>query len=161
MAEDSNCTGVMAPKFDALESFFNWWMSCKAQRPPCDEIINVDGQFTEIILYREGQFQVQLVIAQPDTEIPDHIHPGVDSYEVYMSGDLRFRRDADAFCPQDPGISHLRVLPESYHGATVGPRGGTFLSIQHWTDPTVQPSFISHEWGYADENEKVKSKCIK
>lgn len=146
--------------YDELEQFRNWWLANKPQKPPTDEIINVDGRFTEIILYRQKQFQVQLVIAQPNSEIPDHIHPGVDSFEVYMSGDLRFRRDKEAYFPQDPGVSILRVYPESYHGATVGPRGGTFLSIQHWTNPKVQPSFISHEWGYKDKNERVKSKCI-
>ena len=146
-------------KYDVLENFYTWWMAHKVQRPPIGDIINVDGRFTEIILYRDGQFQVQLVIAQPLSEIPDHIHPGVDSFEVYMSGDLRFRRDDEAFHPQEPGVSCLRVLPDSYHGATVGPRGGTFLSIQHWTNPKRQPSFISHEWGYKDKDEQVKSKC--
>ena len=45
---------------------------------------------TAILLYRRGQFQVQMFAVPEGTIIPEHVHPNVDSIEVYVGGNIRF-----------------------------------------------------------------------
>lgn len=145
--------------YDELEQFLNWYMTSRAQCPPSGEIINDDGRVSEVILFRQGQFQVQLCVVQPNTEGPDHIHPGVDSFEVYMGGDIIFRKDREQFMPQRPGKDTLRIYPNTSHGGTFGNRGGMFLSVQRWLNG-VEPTFISRDWEFTDPDEKDRNKCI-
>ena len=146
-------------EYDATAQFFNWWCQNKPQKPPQGQIINDDGMVTEVILYRDDCYQVQQCIVSSNAELPDHIHPEVDSFELYMSGDITFRRDGHFFIPQRPGLDNLRILPSSSHGGTFGPRGGTFLSIQRWLDG-VEPDFISRNWEFSDPNETERNKCM-
>ena len=144
-------------EFDALDHFFTWYVKNNPVKPPLGEIINNDGKVIETILYRHGQFQVQMCIVEPHSELPDHIHPEVDSYELYISGDIIFRRNGEAWCPQNPGNDALRILPTADHGGTFGDRGGVFLSIQYWQNG-VKPDFISRNWAFSDPNESERNK---
>lgn len=150
-------------QFDVLQNFLQWWMNNKVQNPPSGELIRYDTRLTEVLKYRQGPFQVQECITAPNTEVPDHIHPDVDSYEVYMGGDITFRVDGVHYeAPYESvGVGHVRVLPNSFHGASVGPRGGLFLSVQHWINPDKPPTFISSSWEFANKEFKAdeKSQC--
>src|SRR5262245_56163477 len=77
---------VTVPPQTTLEEFLEWWMQTRPFKPPMECPINVDGSLYGVVLYRDGPFQVQLFIVAPGAEIPDHVHPNVDSYEVYFSG---------------------------------------------------------------------------
>lgn len=65
---------------DPLEEFSRWWLGCRAISPPSDSSsITIDGFVTGTVLYRDGDFQVQLFIIAPRTEIPEHSHPDIDT----------------------------------------------------------------------------------
>ena len=40
--------------------------------------------FHRKVMYKEGQFQVECLNWPPGTIIPEHVHPDIDSYEVYI-----------------------------------------------------------------------------
>lgn len=137
---------------DELSRFAKWFME---QRPiwmtPPGGVSFIDGVHGAV-LYREGDKQVQLFICAPGTEIPDHCHPNVDSYEVAMWG-MEFRHRGHVLMPfskqedwpfQRNGYV-IRVLPSDRHGATAGPDGGCFLSIQHWRNG-IQPTSVAEDW---------------
>jgi hypothetical protein len=137
--------------YDPLVEFAKW---CVAQpgmmvpRSPAFGVTRV-GQFSGLVLYRSGQFQAQLWIADPNSEIPDHRHPNVDQIQVYVSGEVYLRKNGVCVITPESlqqladGTSNangagLRVGPADTHGATVGEMGGAFLNFQHWLKGTPQ-----------------------
>lgn len=142
---------------DPLTDFAMFFLKNNSGVMPCpfhEGLTFIDG-VAGIVLYRQGEFQAQLFICQPNTEIPDHVHPNVDSYEVYVGGEVMFRHGGQTVVPPElasaelNGLSaaygqHIRVLPDDWHGATIGPKGGAFLSIQHWAD--VPPTSVERDW---------------
>ena len=105
------------------------------------------------MLYRKGCFQVQLFTVAPNIEIPDHIHPNMDSYEVHVGGDIAFRVNGEFNNPKNnlmPGVTRIR--PTDFHGGSFGKRGGLFLSVQHWLNG-VEPSSAGEDWAYRDTEE--------
>lgn len=137
---------------DELTKFTDWWMKTKKLRPPSDAYNRVAGS-TGTTLYRKDQFQVQLFINDPNYEIVDHLHPNVDSYEIYLSGAVYFRLNKETLLTPEQvaeaGLlltgKRIRVRPDEWHGATVGATGGSFLSIQHWLNGVV-PSSVHLDW---------------
>jgi hypothetical protein len=140
---------------DYLEQFASWFhqqpmiLSC-----PFEGAAFV-GDFAQLVLYRQGQYQVQLGLGKSFAEIPDHRHPDVDTILVYLTGEIYFRLDGkDAWergsvvKTSDNLSSHrgraLRVIPGMLHGATFGETGGAFLSIQHWLQGT--PKSVETNW---------------
>lgn len=137
---------------DRLTEFARWWMGAKAVAPPLDNLYMLAGCNTGIVLYRQPPWQVQFFICNPGGEIPDHTHPNVDSYEVYVGGDLYFRHlGKTIITPKmveagiDPLSLYIRVIPTDSHGASVGPRGGAFLSIQEWLNGEA-PTSVHLDW---------------
>lgn len=106
-------------KFDDLEAFLHFWMVNKPIIPPETTPTNHNGSLSGCVLYRDGQYQVQLFIVKPNSEIPPHIHPNVDSYEVYLSGDINFMCN-DKWFDQNKFGSYIRVKENSYHGGKFG-----------------------------------------
>ena len=43
--------------------------------------------------FRKAQYQVQIFSTPPNYIIPEHKHPNVDSFEIYLSGDIDFSLD--------------------------------------------------------------------
>jgi len=107
------------------------------------------------LLYREGEFQVQMFTVPPDYVIPSHTHPNIDSFEVYVSGQIRFSHrgqfvfeSLETVHGRDPSSyawRMLRVLPEDPHGAVSGPQGARFISIQRWLNG-VLPTCVSADY---------------
>jgi hypothetical protein len=134
----------MVIPFDDLEEFKNWWLS---NRPintfegskPC-----YHATIAGTVLYRQYPYQVQLFITPPNTVIDEHIHPNVDSYEVYLSGDIAFSCNGHVFSSPKIGES-IRVRTSYWHGGKTGNMGATFLSIQKWLND-VQPSSVANDW---------------
>ena len=52
-------------------------------------IYDVEG-FNSHIQFRNNQYQVQIFSTPSNFIIPEHKHPNVDSFEVYLSGDIDF-----------------------------------------------------------------------
>jgi len=106
-------------------------------------------------LLREGAFQVQLFSVPANYVIPAHTHPNVDSFEVYIEGQIKFSHrgrfvfNAAETVASGKNTSYywrmLRVKPDDIHGAVVGPRGARFLSIQHWLNG-VDPDCVACDY---------------
>lgn len=144
--------------FDPLDHFLNWYLANQPVCTPHGEIIHNDGQVIETILLRQNQFQVQQCIVLPNSELPNHVHPDVDSFEVYVAGDITFRRGDESYTPTRPMLDCLRILPDCSHGGTIGKRGGVFLSVQQWD--TIMPSFISTSWKFSGLDTE-RNLCLK
>ena len=109
------------------------------------------GGHSGVALFRRGTWQVQLFVCDPNSEIVDHIHPNVDSIEVYVGGDVYFRHSwktiltPEIIATPDFHDLSIRVRPQDWHGASIGPRGGSFLSLQHWLHG-VAPISVHLDW---------------
>ena len=113
------------------------------------------GAIEGALLFRDGDFQVQLFSVPPHYIVPAHVHPNVDSIEVYVDGPIKFsHRGAFVFdtierpCDGDAASytwRMLRVLPDDMHGAVVGAAGARFMSIQHWLNG-VKPDCVGRDY---------------
>lgn len=126
-----------------LEQFVDYWLEHKPLTPSV-EGLNFVKDTHGVTLFRQYPFQVELFIVKPYSEIVPHVHPDVDSYEVWVSGDIDFmRKNKWYYHPhKNPKI---RVKHNNIHGAKTNKIGGSFLSIQKWLNG-VQPKFIGDNW---------------
>ena len=143
---------------DDLTTFLEWWVDAGQRiNTPLDRSIHFVENLTSTCIYRHEPFQVEFVTVKPNTYIPPHTHPNVDSYEVALRG-IEFYSDGKTVLPmwfanqKDPNsnlsIAHynvVRVLPSSEHSAKAGPEGGCFLSVQQWLNG-VEPSAVGMDW---------------
>jgi hypothetical protein len=117
-----------------------WWLKNRPIMPPQDGLRHV-GNFAGLVLYREGQFQVQLFIAKPETTVPHHMHRNVESYELQICGDI-------AFCTTNQEYSHgmLHIDSCEDHAAFgTGKSGVAFYSFQKWLNG-IAPSSVDLDW---------------
>ena len=116
----------------------------------------IDG-VTAVLWYRKAPFQIQMFVVPPNHIIPEHTHPNVDSYEVYVGGQIKFSHsgkfiisEADFMTPNEHGCSKvrggiIRVRPNDLHGGVFGASGGVFFSVQRWLNG-VQPHCVSADY---------------
>jgi quercetin dioxygenase-like cupin family protein len=140
--------------FDDLEQFKLWWMAKRPINTPQLNALSHVAETHGVVLYRQKPYQVELFNVKPNSEIPQHIHPNVDSYEVYLSGDVSFFC-IDKWHDQSVLGGSIRVKPNSYHGGKFGERGGCFFSIQKWLNDT-EPKFVGDDWADKDSNLSYK-----
>ena len=136
--------------YDDLAGFLEWWMNSRPINTPRENSITQAGAIYGVVLYRQAPYQVQLFIMPPYSSIEDHIHPNVDSYEVYLGGDIDFRFDGEMYTPEALG-THIRVHPNCWHGGLFGPRGGSFLSVQKWLNGK-EPTTVGDDWHDVNNN---------
>jgi len=135
--------------FDALAIFKDWWLANRVMNVPVDAIHFYD-KVSGLVIYRHEEFQVELFITQPMTKGLSHIHPNVDSFEVYLSGDISFDCQGEIFNTNKLGDS-LRIRPDCWHGGDFNENGGAFLSIQKWLNG-VKPTSIVTDWLDIEKN---------
>lgn len=143
------------PTFDNLDHFKEWVLNempilgfVPLQRNP------VVGTYTDdqnipmhyMILFDDGEYRVDLIGAPGEVEFKPHVHPDVDSYEVFLGGDMTFTIDGQPVGKNDnqfePKVwyngthpfrgAYNRFTPETLHSGVGGKRGGIVLSIQRW-----------------------------
>jgi hypothetical protein len=112
---------------------------------------------TEIVLYRDGEFQVELFTIRAGAVVPPHRHPNVDTYEVFLHvGEGACARAAHkvsnsgvrwlpAIHPEDPKGRSFFIAHGALHMATNGNEDALVLSVQHWRNG-VPPTFITDDW---------------
>lgn len=124
------------------------------------------GDFAQLVLHRSGQFQTQLCLCKPNSEIPDHGHPGVESFLVHVTGDIDIRIDGNPIYPRgephelENGLCSKNgccraISAGQSHGATIGPSGGAFITCQRWTGEP--PTTVELDWdgpALSDEHDK-------
>ena len=101
---------------------------------------------TEVVLYRDGQFQVELITLRKGCTVPPHTHPNIDTYEVVLSGDPAAVVSVGKRRHTSRLISTIAPVPSGVvHGAVMGPDFDmAFLSIQQWHGKA--PTFITDDW---------------
>ncbi|HYD17819.1 MAG TPA: hypothetical protein VEF76_05020 [Patescibacteria group bacterium] len=133
-----------------------------------DRVENV----TSVLMYRSGQFQVQMFIVPEGTIIPEHVHPNVDSIEVYVGGNYRLSHSGK-FTNLEEDIAEdnnhlktaklrghmIRVRPDHLHGGVFGKGGGVFLSIQHWLNG-VKPHCVARDYSGTTMGPDHKNKVV-
>ncbi|MGZ5050454.1 MAG: hypothetical protein ACXWF8_05275 [Methylobacter sp.] len=142
--------------FDDLAAFASWWLNTRTFCPPRTTPISFYGNMTGVVLYRHENYQVELFIADPDSVAPSHVHPDVDSFELYLSGDLVFNIGGVVFDPalQDSlSFGPTRIRPDCWHDGKTGKIGGAFLSIQKWLNG-VPPTSVGDNWADSDGNKR-------
>jgi quercetin dioxygenase-like cupin family protein len=139
-----------------LTAFMNWWVASRPLNAPRDSVIN-DDKIHGVVLYRDGQYQVELLQVEPNSIIDEHIHPNVDSYEMYVAGDVNFTVNGISYPEQSLG-DNIRVFHDDWHGGVFGPMGGVFMSFQKWLNG-VQPSSVGADW--ADKQGNIHGHAYK
>ena len=97
---------------------------------------------------------MQMWTCAPNSVIPEHSHPGVDNIQIYLWGQVYLTHNgqpviSDEQMVEKDGLSaaytsSIRILPGDTHGASIGPMGGAFLTIQRWLDGN--PKSVATAW---------------
>ena len=148
------------PRFlDSLERFVQWFLYESPRFgliPAHDSISYIEG-VTSVLWYRQGQFQVQLFVVPPNHVIPAHIHPNVDSFELYLGGEIQFSKEGEYVISAEEALAigqfgeaamrgkMIRVRPHEWHGGVFGEAGGVFMSLQHWING-VKPHCVAADY---------------
>jgi mannose-6-phosphate isomerase-like protein (cupin superfamily) len=143
---------------DELEQFKDWWLANRIINTPVDDALNFVADTHGVVLFRHNEFQVELFAVKPNSEIKPHIHPNVDSFEVFVSGDINFMCNDEWFDQNIIG-STIRVKPNSFHGGLFGEKGGCFLSIQRWLNE-VKPTFVGNDWADKESKSSYKDSAV-
>ena len=143
-------------KFDDLFAFASWWMATKALNPPVDNITE-DENYSGVVLYRDGQYQVELFTIKKEAVGISHVHPNVDSYECYVNGEIDFVISGQLYSTKEGDVGQLtRIHPWDWHTGD-SKVGGSFLSIQKWLNG-VSPTSVTLDWTDENGNKKVNWK---
>jgi len=111
-------------------------------------------EVTGLLWFRLGQLQVELFMVPPNYTIPEHTHPNVESYEMYIGGDISFSKGgrwvtdddllkADGITGIGGALIHIKT--NDMHGGSFGPNGGVFMSIQKWAEG-VEPHSVAYDY---------------
>jgi mannose-6-phosphate isomerase-like protein (cupin superfamily) len=148
---------------DRLKAFVDEWVENPEFKTPHETPVVIDGSIIGTVLYRKNEYQIQLFTVKPNTVIPPHSHPNVDSMDIYLSGDIEFWVDQDQVLkqeehgPTEDGTSRkmgrsFRVLPGQEHSAKIGAKGGAFLSFQLWLKD--KPTNVGDDWLKHSEDDR-------
>lgn len=141
---------------DDLSAFTQWFITeCSSvPAPPFKDGIVRVGAFTGITVFRKPPYQVQLWTCDPNSNIPEHGHPGVDVIQIYLWGQVYLTHKGvpvigDDLMTEKDGVSSaygaaIRVLPGETHGAKIGPMGGAFMTFQKWMNGN--PRSVDTAW---------------
>ena len=149
---------MIDPNEDDLSYFANWYLNSgniKRLYTPFKNPLLFVEKVTSLVLYRKDNFQVELITCEPNTVIPEHTHPDVDSYELFLHG-MKFTHNGETIISSEQAEeeingmpSHayetIRVKPNDPHGGTASKNGGCFLSIQKWLNG-VTPTHVGNNW---------------
>lgn len=145
--------------WSTLEEFVNWY---KAEgfpiRPPFEDPIYITEMSYSFVLYREGQYQVELYLIKPDSESPDHKHPHVENIIMVWGGDANTR--VDGVLKEYPawlndkaengthklfGMTGEKLTDEQTHAVITGQKGAALLSLEKWADH-IPPTSVTINW---------------
>jgi len=144
---------------NTVDEFADWYEKNNFPiRPPQDDPIYITDISYSYVLYREGQYQVELYIIDSNSITPEHSHPGVESIIMFLAGECNTTINGNLLYDASPyfnlinndGTSVMfkyraRLNPKDTHGLKVYDAGTAFLSIEKWPDEMV-PSSVALHW---------------
>lgn len=143
------------PGFDPLVAYANWFMAQPAIPASIYSGLTRVGSFSGLVLHRQGAYQAQLWLCDPNSHITPHKHPGVDQVHIFISGSADFTingqpqvvRDALRELPNGRSNANgyaVRVHPGDVEEAKIGPEGWAFITCQHWLNG--KPQSVEIDW---------------
>lgn len=145
--------------WNTLDDFTAWYIENNHPlKPPADEIIYDTGFGLNSIIFRQAQFQVELVLVKPLQSFTD-IQPknGVDQRVIFLNGTLAGFRNGtalyDSSMVKDKNQDGTSVLfnrvfkpgEEKIDDLRSGISGAAFLSVQKWDDNLVPTSLAKYK----------------
>tara|TARA_R110000751_G_scaffold10671_2_gene38648 strand:- start:2983 stop:3498 length:516 start_codon:yes stop_codon:yes gene_type:complete len=149
----NNVIKIFEESPDDLTDYTQWLMAAAFTEldRPIDGIVHYNPA-TAVVIDRREAFQAELYTFPAGRDIPEHVHPNVESIEVQVSGSLLLYVEDQ--CIQGPFSLEraaktfmnrgARIPAKSRHRVTVGPEGACFISVQKWT--AGMPTSIGNDW---------------
>lgn len=145
--------------WNTVEQFAEWYEENQFPiRPPQHNAIFRTDNASALVLFRQGQFQVELYIGDPNSITPEHSHPGVESIIMFISGEGTTTVNEKEVADPRPYFNKvnedgtsilfkqkLRISPSDSHGLTSYSKGFAFYSIEKWPD-NIQPTSVAAHW---------------
>lgn len=117
-----------------LTEFKKWWLDLRHLRPPFKEPIYVTETMYEMVLFKEGRYQVRLCICKADSENTIRLIDGAEQIIIYVSGNLTFNDDLSEYQkPNADGTYHLLLgveIKPPYDKVKAKDEAGTFIIFE-------------------------------
>jgi hypothetical protein len=103
----------------------------------------------EVVLYRDGPWQCELIVGFPSKVIPRHRHLRADSCDLALGGaglvsiGSRIVNVNEILQRGSLAANLIRVPRDVWHGGELGAAGGAWLSFQHWIG---EPDYLGNDW---------------
>jgi len=158
--------------WNSVEEFAKWYEENGFPiRPPQNNAVFRTNNANAVVVYREGQYQVEMYIADPNSITPEHSHPDVESIIMFLTGEGSTTVNSKEVADPSPyfnmvnpdGTSilfkqQLRITPKDTHGLTTYNRGFAFFSIEKWPDG-VEPTSVAVHW-HGDTTGNIHDKLV-
>ena len=135
--------------WDSVHAFCKWWYeNGMPMLFPTDAEVFCSDDATSIVLFRIGQFQVELYLVFPHPNLPKHEHPGVEvikSRPPLYSDDHEMRACEPVSTTLLRGESHGVGKNFNEHGDDGMGRGFPLLAFQKWDDG-IKPTTVASRW---------------
>ena len=109
---------MIDPTEDDLSSFADWYLNSgdikRLYTPFKNPLLFIEG-VSGVVLYRKDNFQVELFICQPNTIIPEHTHPDVDSYELFLYG-MKFTHSGETVITDEQAQEEVKDIGTTEEG---------------------------------------------
>lgn len=135
--------------WNSVKDFCRWWYeSGTPLMVPQDAEVYCSDDATSIVLFRKGQFQVELYLVFPFPNLPVHEHPGV---EVIKSRPPRYSENNEVSSASSISETLLRGQKHgagrNFHESEEGATGLGFplLAFQKWDDD-LKPTTVASRW---------------
>lgn len=101
---------------------------------------------TEAILFRDGEWQAELVVVSANVSINRHRHNRASSIDCLLAGSINAVVGSRQFATVNSGELARNLFPVPrgiWHGGSSGSCGAVYVSFQQWDGP---PAFLSDDW---------------
>jgi hypothetical protein len=103
------------------------------------------------VVHRLGNLQAEVIRIDAATFIPSHVHPGVDSIDLLVAGDIDLvvsgKRIAEGYSKgrREAFLKRagIRIAQDAPHGGSSGEEPVVFVSVQRWA---MAPTHIGYSW---------------
>ena len=127
---------MIDPTEDDLSSFADWYLNSgdikRLYTPFKNPLLFIEG-VSGVVLYRRDNFQVELFICQPNTVIPEHTHPDVDSYECFLYG-MKFTHSGETIIDHEEAFKEEDGFPTNLYQT---------ISCLLYTSPSPRDGLLS------------------
>lgn len=130
--------------WQTVEEFADWYkLNNYPIKPPFEDPVYVTDISYSYVLFREGQFQVELYLVRPNTASPEHSHPGIENIVLLWGGDIG--HTTNTISPAIFGLTGPTIRDNATHALHAGNKGCAVLSIEKWADGK-KPTSVSINW---------------